>query len=325
MQIDIELKTIQYMLTIEQEGSFQKAAKALYISQPALSQYIRRTEETLSFPLYDRRNGRCLLTKPGKILLERGRKIMMDYQLMINEMKDVALVAREVYLGWPTGYTARYFTKLFTELSQNEDMELHIMEGSVERLVFLLLQGSLDIAFIPAVYTHPNLEYTTIHREEFCLAVPKAHKANQKIQELAVDGRVDLRELKDLPFVLVNAKPFTEFLENLFGIEGPLPNELLSCKDWDSAFQLTEQGVALTVVPYWYAEKPSTSVNFYGIRSAHKTYRTFACATCKDNPIDTEMQTVMEYVMRLYGDEYAGEMVEPESLTLPYSSSAKET
>ena len=45
----IELKTIQMIKAIEEEGSFQKAADVLYLSQPALSQYIKRVEKELSF------------------------------------------------------------------------------------------------------------------------------------------------------------------------------------------------------------------------------------------------------------------------------------
>ena len=324
MQIDLDLKTIQYMLTIEHEGSFQKAAKALYISQPALSKYIRRTEETLAFDLYDRRNGRCTLTKAGKILLDRGRKLLADYEQMIQEMREAAGEVGEVYFGWPTGYTVRYFTRLFTDLYQNKNLEAHVMEGSVEYLLSLVLKGSLDIAFVPAVFFHPDLEYTTIHREEFLLAVPTNHPVNKTIQEHMIDGRVDLSALKDSPFVMVNVKPFTEFLQSIFGTEDSLPNAVFGCKDWDSAYQVTKQGIAMTFLPHWYADNQDDCVSFYPIYSGQRNYRIFAYAIRKDAPISPEMQMVLDHVLDIYGDKHAGEAVDPQFLTLPYSPCSKD-
>ena len=47
-------KTIEYMLAILEEGGFSRAAQRLYISQPALSQAIRKAEEEIGTPLFVR-------------------------------------------------------------------------------------------------------------------------------------------------------------------------------------------------------------------------------------------------------------------------------
>ena len=123
----IEIKTILYMLAIEEEGGFQKAADALYISQPALSQYIRRVEEDLSFPLYEREKGRCTPTKAGAILLEQGRKLMRCYGLMLEDMKAAAHV-RDIHIGWPTGYSIRYFTELVSTMHERYMIQVHFLK-----------------------------------------------------------------------------------------------------------------------------------------------------------------------------------------------------
>ena len=100
----IELKTIQMIKAIEEEGSFQKAADVLYLSQPALSQYIKRVEKELSFNLYERSGGKCTLTEAGEVLLEEGTALLEQYEKMLQKMKDAASVNKKrVFFGCPTG------------------------------------------------------------------------------------------------------------------------------------------------------------------------------------------------------------------------------
>ena len=95
----IDLKTIHYIKAIAEEGSFQKAAASLYISQPALSQYIKRIENELSFPLYERQNSKCVLTPPGEILLQKGSDILSQFDTIIEEMKICANSQKKIYIS----------------------------------------------------------------------------------------------------------------------------------------------------------------------------------------------------------------------------------
>lgn len=92
----IELKTIQMIKAIEEEGSFQKAADVLYLSQPALSQYIKRVEKELSFNLYERSGGKCTLTEAGEVLLEEGQHYLNSMK-NAAKMKDAASVNKKEF------------------------------------------------------------------------------------------------------------------------------------------------------------------------------------------------------------------------------------
>ena len=98
----MQLRDIQYVVTIADMQSFSKAAEALYISQPALSQYIKRIENELSFSLYERHNGKCVLTPPGEILLQKGSDILSQFDTMIEEMKTCAnSQKKDIYFHFP--------------------------------------------------------------------------------------------------------------------------------------------------------------------------------------------------------------------------------
>jgi molybdate transport repressor ModE-like protein len=192
MHIDIELKTLKIMLTIEQQGSFSKAAKKLYISQPALTQYIKRVESSLSFPLYNRENGKCIPTEPAKILLKEGKVLLEQYDSMLRKVQNIANSnTTNIHLGWPVGYTLHYLNSIMSSVSQ--------------------------------------LNSTT----------------------------------------------------------------------------LVENGFGLSIVPYWFAEKGHKKINYYHIKSNYRTYRIFACVYHRNQVISPELQSFIDCVKNIYGDQNA--------------------
>lgn len=306
MPIDIELKTLKIMLAIEQEGSFAKAAKILYISQPALTQHIKRIESALSFPLYKRENGKCLPTEPAKVLLKEGKSLLSQYNSMLKKMENVAnSKITDIQLGWPEGYTVHYLNKILSSASQLNLLNVTVTENSVEVLINLLLQKKLTLLFLPAIYHHPDLLYSTIRREEFYLAIPKNHIANSLIMENNQTNYADLSKLKDMPFISLYANAYKEFIKPLFLEAGYKPKVIFRCANWNNGHSLVENGLGLSIVPYWFAEKGHEKINYYHIQSSCRTYRNFACVLHRSQLVPPELQTFIDYVKNTYGDENA--------------------
>ena len=65
----MDLKEFEYVLTINEERSFSKAAKKLFISQPSLSQYINRLESQLGVTIFDRNTIPLSLTFEGELYI----------------------------------------------------------------------------------------------------------------------------------------------------------------------------------------------------------------------------------------------------------------
>ena len=308
MSAEIDLKTIRIMLAIEKEGSLGKAANALYISQPALSQYIKRIEATLSYPLYYRDNGRCIPTEPAKILLTEGKALLAQFDDIINKLELVANKKEsEIVMGWPTGYTVQYLNKILPSDSESRTLNLTVTEDTVENLIGKLLKRKLDFLLIPSLYYHPDLVYSTIRHEEFFLAAPKNHIANSIIKKHSSEISVDLSVLKDMPFITLTANPYVQFVQPLFDDAGFTPTIIFKCKNWNSSHALVEDGLGLAIVPYWFAENGSDNINYYRINSNALTYRVFACVHHKNQSITPEFQKVIDTVKDIYGDKHMRE------------------
>jgi len=306
MAIDVELKTIKIMLAIEQEGSFSKAAEVLYISQPALTQYIKRIESVLSFPLYNRENGKCVPTKAAKILLKEGKLLLEQYESMLKKMNDaVDSKVVNIQLGWPTGYTVQYLNSIMSSISNLESINVQVTENLVETLIQLLLQKKLSVLLIPALYFHPDLVYTTIRREEFYLAVPKKHIANTLINKNGPTDYASLSDLKDMPFISLSANAYKKFIDPLFHEAGYNPNIIFNCTNWYSSHSLVEDGLGLSIVPYWFAEKGHEKINYYRIQSKQRAYRILACVFHRDQLVSPELKGFIDHIKNIYGDQYA--------------------
>ena len=81
----MNMKQLRYAVVLAQKGSFSSAAEALAISQPSLSQYIKKIENEIGLELFDRTNGDVRLTDAGRVYIEAGRKILdLEHQMEVS-------------------------------------------------------------------------------------------------------------------------------------------------------------------------------------------------------------------------------------------------
>ncbi len=82
----MDIRQIQYFLSIVETGSFSAAADEHYISQSSLSKKIIALEKELGVPLFDRSKRKVFLTDAGEVFLEHARKIHVAYKAMIVDL-----------------------------------------------------------------------------------------------------------------------------------------------------------------------------------------------------------------------------------------------
>jgi len=74
----VELKQLEYFMTLSQELHFTRAAEKLSITQPSLSQQIRLLEHEIGMPLFDRVGKKTMLTEAGRALLHHGYNVFHE-------------------------------------------------------------------------------------------------------------------------------------------------------------------------------------------------------------------------------------------------------
>src|ERR1700733_1345952 len=86
----VELRHLRYLVAVVEAGTFTHAAERMFVTQPTLSQQIRRLEEMIGTPLLDRRRDGVRLTDAGSVLLEESRTVLSLIEHGVRRSRQAA-------------------------------------------------------------------------------------------------------------------------------------------------------------------------------------------------------------------------------------------
>ncbi|MBQ7737494.1 MAG: LysR family transcriptional regulator [Oscillospiraceae bacterium] len=165
-----------------------KAAKQLYVSQPALSRRLTALEKELGVPLFERENGRLILNKDGKELLRQAREVERIFQDIKEYFRRRADPGRPVTI-YSIDNNFSFFMKNYFSYD-TKPIQLKVLPS--DQIVEPLLLGEADAVIADdGVIPEPaqeSLSRIPLMKEFLLLVVPKGH-------ELARLKTVDIRDL----------------------------------------------------------------------------------------------------------------------------------
>jgi LysR family hydrogen peroxide-inducible transcriptional activator len=194
----MELQQLRYFLAVAETGSFSRGATRSGVAQPSLSQQIKKLEDELGGPLFDR-------LPRGAVLNEAGARLLGDARRIVNLTRDAAKrvaetrsdVSGRLAVGMiPTMAPFLLPRVLPTYLRRFPEVELTTREGATERLVDDLLTGKIDLAVISDTVDHPLLNVEALFEEELLAVLPASHP-------LASRKKLQWRDLLDASFLLL--------------------------------------------------------------------------------------------------------------------------
>ncbi len=144
----MDLRNLQQLMAIRAHGSFAKAAQALGMSQPSLSQAIARLEDRLRVKLFERSATGSRLTPIGEMVVERAGKVMSEADQLI---RDVELAAGgevgEIRLGVDTVLKGPFLPPYLIALAgAYPGLRVNIQVMDRDRLVPLVTSREIDLA-----------------------------------------------------------------------------------------------------------------------------------------------------------------------------------
>lgn len=148
---------------VSQHNSFSKAAKSLYLTQPAVSQSISQLEDELDIRLFNRHPQGVILTEEGKLLYDYVHSALNLLSSGENKMEEFkSLQGGKIAIG--VGDTiSRYFLLPFLESFHNQypDISFRLVNGTTYELIEILKQGKIDIAICNFPVEDDKLEKIT--------------------------------------------------------------------------------------------------------------------------------------------------------------------
>ena len=185
------LTELRYMVALAQEAHFGRAAERCHVSQPTLSIAIRKLEEELGVPLFERAKQSVTLTPLGQKTLALAVQVIEQ----VARIKDLAASDRDQLSGplalgtLPTvgPYLLPQFIPLLQELAP--DLSLYVEEASQAELTARLRAGDLDVALVCLPFTDVDIVAQALFDEPFVLLLPTSHPLAAKLEIAAEDVR----------------------------------------------------------------------------------------------------------------------------------------
>ena len=182
-EIEME-KPMRYAYEVYKQKSFSRAAESLYISQPALSAIIRKLEESLDTPLFDRSTKPVSLTPAGEYYIHCAEQIMAVETGMEQYFDDMfALKKGRIRIGASTFFCSNILPELLGEFKRKyPSISIGIEEdNSTPRLKEKLLGKEIDFAISSNSYPEEDYESVPLYEEHIILAVPKTDPVNRDL------------------------------------------------------------------------------------------------------------------------------------------------
>ena len=246
-------KQFQYVLTLVREGSFSKAADTLNITQPSLSQYIKKIENEIGLDLFDRTNGDVRITDAGKVYIEAGRKILDLERQMENSFTDlVNNKTGSLIIGAAPYRAASMMPEIAKQFQiKHPGMYLIVREGTTTELVEGMEHGEYDLALTILPVDERVFNYERIVEEELVLAVPSSYVPFSTVLEKSRKfPAVNANVLNNQSIVmLTNAQFMQKQLENLRIDYNLSFRPAAVVKSLEAQIEMVKAGVGMALMP----------------------------------------------------------------------------
>ena len=215
------------LLQVAELGSFTQAAKALSITQPAVSQHIRALEQELNVRIFERQNGRLIVTRPGKAIIKTAKKIVALSQNLQQELQDTKTLLTHLTIGvTPTVEVSPAAEALAKYCSDNNGISLSIITDSLGNLCEKLKTYALDFVITEDRIADAGVRHQMLDTDFIILAVSSSHP-------LATRDTVTLDELKKERLILRLPESGLHCL-----LAAHLANNNLSLKDFNIVLEV---------------------------------------------------------------------------------------
>ena len=256
---------MEYVYAVYKEKSFSKAAKSFFVSQPSLSAAIKRVENRIGYPIFDRSTKPLTLTECGERYIKAIEQILSiqgDFHDYVNDWGE--LKTGSLVLGGSSLYSSLALPSMMRKFSKKYPLvKVVLVEESTRKLQEMLLEGSIDLFIDNCSLDTEIYAHSVYQKEHLFLAVPRRMEINQQLLEYQIpaekikDGSyllehpvsVPLQLFKKEPFVVL--KPENDTRKRAMSIcqnAGFVPEILFELDQQMTSYHITRSGMGISFV-----------------------------------------------------------------------------
>ena len=285
----LDISHLLYFKTVVEAGSISQAARALFISQPALSASVAKIEADVGVPLFTRTGRRIILNEAGSRYYESVVKALdalsqgkQDALSQTESSRNRISLAGTTYISFSTAVLP------FWKLHPDYTFKLWQLEN--DSVLERLLNDDLDFCMTCKPVISPNVNCYQMLTQKLYLTVPEDHP-------FASRRYVNLAEAKDERFVLMRpVSPYYDVTSHLFAEAGFTPNVVCDVTAPSMIPALVQSGVGISLLPDTFNEHRLCRVNISNPKCNHNVY----LAWMKNRNFSQAAQAFLEFILDFY-------------------------
>lgn len=261
---------MDYALAVYEEKSFTKAAEKLFISQPSLSLTIKKLEDMLGTPVFERAGKEIALTPAGERYIAAAREIARIKEGFENELDDMLNLRKGRITVGSTYFISSYILpgilRAFKE--KYPGIEVNLAVDSSVALVHMLERGEVDIVIDNDMPENRDCEHIPVMNEKILLGIPRDFDINKSISDkcltieeirdadYSADKKLNISVFRGEKFILLkHGNKMREISDSVFAFAGFLPDFEFEFDQLMTAMSYAENGFGIcfitdTVVRY---------------------------------------------------------------------------
>lgn len=296
----MEITQLRSFLCVSDHGNITRAADALYLTQPAVTQHVRALERELGVRLFERTGRGVILTSSGRALEDYARRaisILDECVQVIGDMKSGA--TGRVVLG--AGVTTSIFSlpawlRVFREAHPGVDVA--VRTGRSREIADLVLAREIDLGFITSPVEHPDLSTRELYEEEIVLVTDSGHP---------LAGRtVQPTELDSIPLILFpHGSGFRAYIDRVLAEAGISASVKMETDSAEAIKSFVEVGLGASLLPASAveAEIGQGRLARMDVAELPTLTRKTSLIYRSDRYLSTSSGAFMAMLDRLYGDQ----------------------
>ena len=242
--MNLDLRHARAFVVLAEELHFGRAARRLFITQPALSRTIRQIEQTIGVRLVDRTTRRVSLTPSGEALVDIARDAVEAFDKLVSratslrhESDNTLRVAHQI------GAALSLVPDIVRRFAQDHpDIQVELREFDFGEPFAGIDTAVSDVAFVRLPLEHPDLRFEILEHEPLFAGLPADHR-------LAGRASISIEEILDEP-ILAAPKAAGRWRDYWLAMDyrsGAAPTVVEEAANFDAELQAVAFGKAVTI------------------------------------------------------------------------------
>jgi len=254
----VDLRQLEYFAAVARHRHFTRAAEELYVTQPALSQQVRRLERELGVDLLRRTSRHVALTEPGEVLLAGARRVLAEAASVVDELQALrGLRSGRVAVGAMPPMPRLDVPSLIAAFhALHPAIGVRLDEDTAANALAMLRRGELDLsfAFLSPEEAGADLAGVLLLEEELVVAVAHDHR-------LAKRRRLQPAALRDETLVAFKSGSALRAAgDAALAAAGVAPRIAFESNELLTVRAIAALGLAVAILPRGFVDVPQADV-----------------------------------------------------------------